>query len=274
MSGGHENSQGGGQGHDPADTVGHGAGWLGKAAHLAEGAMHYIPSLHHLAQGGGTAGKVLGGASKALPWLGLAAGGVQAGAHAAGAYNSFSQEGIHSDKGWEHVGGSVLGGAGAALSFTPYGAALAAGEVGVDLLGAGAGKLFGEDAAFNSDQIVGGAIRGLVGDKSLGYGAGNMVSNALGGGTMANIAGAGVGALTNVAAMPLNAANTVGGGIVNWIGNAIDSTPGKQDYWGQGMSAVGGAISNGASAVGGAISSGASAIGRGASAAWDFATSW
>jgi len=295
--GGHGQEGGGGGhgGHDGGDAVGHPASWIGKIAHLAHGAEH-IPAVHHLIEGGGMAGKALGGLGKALPWIGAGAGAVQAGAHGYGAYNSFQNEGIHSDKGWEHVGGAALGGAGAALSFTPYGAALAAGEVGVDLLGAGAGKLFGEDAAFNSDQLVGGAIRGLVGDKSLGYHAGGAVNDMLGGGMLGGIAGGAVGGLTNAVAMPLNAANTVGGGIVNWVGNAIDSTPGKQDYWGQGMSAVGGAISNGASAVGGALSSGASAVGGaissgasavgrgarrvggaiadGASAAWDFATSW
>ena len=164
--------------------------------------------------------------------VGAVAGTAQAGIEGYGAYGAFKGGGAHGDKAWEKVGGSALGGAGAALSFTPYGAALGLGELAVDGLGALSGKVLGEDASFNSAQVVGGAIRGMVGDKSLGWQAGSAVSNALGGGFWGNAAGVATERSPTFAAAPVNALNTVGGGIVNWVGNALDSTPGKRDYWG------------------------------------------
>lgn len=257
---GHEGGEhGGGEHHGPLGLMGHIAHYVGAGAH----ALHH-PAVHHALEHAGKFGHAVAGPlGKALPYVGAVAGTAQAGIEGYEAYEAFKEGGAHSDKAWEKVGGSALGGAGAALSFTPYGAALGLGELAVDGLGALSGKVLGEDASFNSAQVVGGAIRGMVGDKSLGWQAGSAVSNALGGGFWGNAAGVATGAVTNVAAAPVNALNTVGGGIVNWVGNALDSTPGKQDYWGQGLNAVGGAISSGASAVGGAISSGAGAVGRG-----------
>lgn len=236
----------GGEGHGPLGFWGHLAHYVGAGSH----ALHH-PAVHHALEHAGKFGHAVAGPlGKALPYVGAVAGTAQMGIEGYEAYEAFKHGGVHNDQAWEKVGGSVLGGAGAALSFTPYGAALGLGELAVDGLGALSGKVLGEDASFNSAQVVGGAIRGMVGDKSMGWKAGSAVSNALGGGTMANIAGVATGALTNTVAAPINALNTVGGGLVNWVGNALDSTPGKQDYWGQGMNAVGGAISSGASAVG------------------------
>lgn len=241
-----------------------GSSWLGRGAHLVEGAEH----LGMIGELGETAGK-------ALPGVGAVMGGISGGINLGMAVNDFSKEGAHSDKGYEHLGGAALGGAGAALSCTPYGAALAAGEVVTDLAGAGMGKLFGEKAGFSADSVAGGLIRGTMGDKSLGWGAGSWVSDHLGGGTLGKVAGVGTGALVNAATLPINLAKTVGTGLWDegkaiWGGlNDPNTLAGKGvKAVGSGLSSAWGGIKSAGSAIGSGLSSAGSAIGGAASSAW------
>ena len=224
-----------------------GESWLGRAAHIAEWGAEALKI-------GGPAGEFI---EKGAPMVGALAGGASAGINLGLAANDFSKEGAHSDKGYEHLGGAALGGAGAALSCTPYGVGLAAAEVGTDLVGKGAGKLFGKNAEFSADSVAGGLIRGTMGDKSLGWGAGSWVSDHLGGGTLGKIAGTATGAAINLnpITMGMNLGKTVGSGLWDegkaiWGGLNDKSTPA-----GKAVSAVGSGLSSAGSAIGGAAKS-------------------
>ncbi len=219
-----------------------GSSWLGRAAHIAE----------PLLEGSAIAEK--------LPFVGAAAGGLSAGLNLGMAGYDFAKQGAHSDAGYEHLGGAALGGAGAALSCTPYGLALAGAELQTDALGYGAGKLFGKEAGFNADKVAGGLIRGTMGDKSMGWGAGSWVSDHLGGGTLGKIAGTGVGAAINLnpIGLGMNLGKTVGTGLWDegkaiWHGLNDPTT-----MAGGAMKSIGGA----ASSAWGGIKSGVSGIGH------------
>lgn len=179
---------------------------------------------------------------KALGPAGNILSGISAGFNLASAYENFDKGGYHCDKAWNNVGGTILGGTGAALAACPVaGAYLAAGEGVANVAGAAAGWGFGKKAGFSADNIVGGLARGMYGDRSIG----SDVANSLGGGFWGQAAGT----ATNVLASPINLLTTVGGGIANEIG-AIGS-----GIW-NGEGAIGGGIH----AIGSGISSAASAI--------------
>jgi hypothetical protein len=62
-------------------------------------------------------------------------GSTQASFFLSEAVDAFKAHGMDSDHGWESIGGSVLGGVGAALSLTPWAVTLALTEVATDWLG-------------------------------------------------------------------------------------------------------------------------------------------
>lgn len=131
--------------------------------------------------------------------------------------------------------GTAIGGAGgaAAAATMVEGAntVVGAGMAGLDALGLGARIMGGRDAAFGADSITGSLIRGTMGDESLGWGVGSSVSSALGGGVGADIAGGVVGTATNLMAAPVNIADTMIGGLVNFGADVMDSDETESTAW-------------------------------------------
>jgi hypothetical protein len=188
------------------------------------------------------------------PWGAAIGGGAQALTNGYEAYENFSKG--DKDGGWNSVGDASIGALHAGLgSWCPVAELyISAAETGLNLLGTGFGMIGGDDAKFSAGSAVGGLMRGMVGDESMG----SWVSDQVGGGT----GGAILGGVTNAVAMPLNVADSVTGGVVNTIGNTIDGwfgfgSEGRDDYWGMAKDGIG----SGISAVGGAIGDGIGAIG-------------
>jgi hypothetical protein len=113
-------------------------------------------------------------------------------------------------------------------------AALGAGEMATDAIGAGMGSAFGKDAGFSADSVVGGMARGMFGDKSWGDSTRTAVSDALGGGTAAQVTGAVLGTAENVLAAPVQGLAVAGEGIAHEgeaIYNSIASGTGAVGSW-------------------------------------------
>jgi hypothetical protein len=170
--------------YDLMEDASSGLGWLGRGTSIA-------PDVFGHEEEFGKAGKVVNAAH----------GGIDLGM---GAYDLYKDP--HSDEGYEKIGGGALHTAGAILGDSPEGKMLEGGEMAVDLVGSAAGKLFGEKAGFNADQVAGGMIRHTFGDESSGWAAGSAVSDALGGGALGTTAGVLAGSVVEGAAMPIDIA--------------------------------------------------------------------
>ena len=184
--------------------------WTNRSVHLAEGAAHLV----HL-------GEAAGRLANKLPHMGLVVGGTQAGFFFSEAVEAFSMQGADSSHGWEAVGGSVLGGIGAALSLTPWGTSLALAEIATDWAGS-VSRTAGR-RGYNANKAVGGFVRG-----SLGRGKNSLIDTrgvhkVFGGGVLGTTA-AGV---VSVVYSPLNAASTIVCGLCDLNANATNaSSPG------------------------------------------------
>lgn len=223
-----------------AEHAAHAESWLGRAAHLLHGAEEE---------------KLLGGAGvghgwgKALPFLGALHGAASSGINATLAVDDFQRDGEHSDEGYKHLGGAYLGAASAALSWSPYGEVLAAGEVATDVIGHQAGEMFGEEAGFNADDVAGGWIRGTVGDKSTGYKVGTGVSEALGGGWLGNTAGVLSGIGAGMIAMPFDQMATINRGVWNEVEAIGDGIANGEGTVGKPLHDAGSAVATGHDAL-------------------------
>ena len=213
------------------ETAAKGTSWLSRLVHGAEG----LGKISH--------GLKIGGAfGKALPGIGAGLSAVSGGLNLGLAINNFSKEGYHSDKAWNNVGGTILGGAGAATIACPVaGMYLAAGEAVTDVAGEAAAWGFGKKAGFSADNVVGGLARGMFGDRSMG----EDVSNALGGGFWGHAAGT----ATNIVASPLNLLSTVGGGIASEIGAIGSGIMNGEGFIGGGLHSIGSGVSDVASSI-------------------------
>ena len=113
----------------------------------------------------------------------------------------------HDQKIYNDMGGvasngihAILGG----LGFTPAApfaaaadALLTTGEVATDVLGKTSGALFGKGAEFDANSVEGGLLRYGEGDKSIGNSANEWVTDKLGGGSLAKVAGMFAGGVVN-----------------------------------------------------------------------------
>jgi hypothetical protein len=157
------------------------------------------------------------------------ADGLASAAHLAQAVSAFHREGEHSDSGYEHLGGATLSGSSAYLSFTNPAAALLlrGGTALVDGIGNAAGAAGREDMKFNSNQIAGGVLRGMFGDRSLGrraeqYGLDHLRRPEDRDDTATRaLLGAGNTAV-NLAAAPINTMMAVTGGLSNYLGRFLE----------------------------------------------------
>ena len=109
--------------------------------------------------------------------------------------------------------------------------ALGLATAGIDAAGLAAWAAGGEDAKFSTDSMIGGMIRGTMGDESLGWDVGASTSAALGGGLGADIVGGVVGTGANLLASPLNVADTVIGGGVNFFADLADNDSDESTAW-------------------------------------------
>ncbi len=169
----------------------------------------------------------LGGLGKALPFIGTGASVLSAGMNAFQMANDVKRDGgfanaYHDQEFYNHAGGTALGAAHAILPYIPvYGEAanlaLTAGEVGANLGGQAAGWAFGKDAGFSADSIVGGGIRGMFGDQSMGEQARQGVTGLLGNGVLGNTLGTAADLAVNLnpAGMMANLGMTAGKGIAH-----------------------------------------------------------
>jgi len=139
---------------------------------------------------------------------------------------------------------TVLGGASlvptpAAPFLMAADALLTTGEVLTDLTGKGAGALFGEKAAFDASSVEGGLLRYAEGDKSIGNTANNWVTDKLGGGTLAKLAGtlAGGAVNNNPLGWMWNTNNAVKDGVQSEIQAAQDGYNNGEGLMGMGKKA-------------------------------------
>ena len=188
-------------------------------------------------------GGLLGDFGKAFGVAGNVVSGISGAVNGYEAVEDFSKEGYHSDEAWDHVGGAILGGAGAATAaLGPYApiasAALGAGEIATDAVGAGMGAAFGKDAGFSADSVVGGMARGMFGDKSWGDSTRTAVAGGLEGlglgETASNVIGATLGTAENIVAAPIQGLAVAGEGIAHEgeaIYNGIANGTGAVGHW-------------------------------------------
>jgi hypothetical protein len=137
--------------------------------------------------------------------------------------------------------GAVAGaeiGADVGLGLEAINTAWGAGQAVADTAGLIAKETLGDDAGFSADEMMGGWLRGMVGDESIGWGAAEAANDAVGGGALGMLAGGAVDLGANLVTAPLNAADTMLGGVVDWVGNAADSDNVDEDYWGDAKSAL------------------------------------
>ncbi len=166
-----------------------------------------------------------------LGMTGLAAGFTAAGAGAGGLVGSI-------------FGplGTMVGGAGGAMAAAGMvegaNTVIGAGMAAADMAGQATKYAGGDDAEFSADSITGGLLRGTLGDESLGWSAGSAVSNTLGGGVGADVVGGIAGTALNLAALPLNLADTAIGGAVNFGADLYDDDSEESTLWSSVKSAV------------------------------------
>jgi hypothetical protein len=136
------------------------------------------------------------------------------------------------DDRWSGAGGTINAGLTtgfAATGLEPLAAVMGAYEAFGDALGAGAASV-DKDAGFSAASLTGGMLRGMWGDESIGA----ITANAMGGGTLGWINGTMTNMLVNLNPVGLLAqeADTVGGGLINMVGNMADKDEERNDYWG------------------------------------------
>lgn len=204
------------------DVLGFGKGLvdMGGALHSADGKGLHDDDFYE-----GAGAVINNGASLGLTGLGLAVG--------AGMIGTGGLVGSIFGPLGTAVGGSA-GATGAAATMAGIefaNTALGLATAGIDAVGLAAWAAGGEDAKFSTDSMIGGMIRGTMGDESLGWDVGASTSAALGGGLGADIVGGVVGTGANLLASPLNVADTVIGGGVNFFADLADNDSDESTAW-------------------------------------------
>lgn len=277
-------------------------GPMGDIADIVSGAgkvLHWDEQGNWDPNHGGWGDIVAGGAglitdaTKGSPGVGAAIGGTaQALANGYQAYTKFDALSRETDPArraalehdaWGSAGDATIGALHAGLgSWCPVAEMyISAGELALDGLGTAAGWIGGEDAKFGAGDVVGGLLDAIIPEEEDAWSnqAGNWVNNAVGGGTLGTVLGAGAAGLTNVVAAPVNILDATAGGIVNTIGNMFDNDDGpggasRDDYWGQFKNWAGDGISSGARSAWNWAGDTANSVADGAGRAWDATTNF
>jgi hypothetical protein len=202
-----------------ADKMMKGLDPLGKA--LSVGlpiAEHFVPELEHSAPALGPLGvgiSVAGAANEGRKLVQTIAEDGPNAIHDQRFYNA--EAGVASNSVHALLGGGSLIPTPAAPFLKGADAAISAVELGTDIAGATTGLIFGGNAKFDSNSVEGALLRGMMGDKSVGYDAGEWTRNKLGPGVGSALAATAVNMGTNAVASPINMANTLYHGIGDYF---------------------------------------------------------